>query len=167
VLDDFSREELKQKSMLELASIVLQDAKKALNFQEIFNQIAELKGFSKEEKELKIAQFYTELNVDGRFLTLGSNLWGLKAWYPVDQAEEEIAPAPKKRKSKKKDELEEEEDLEYEEDLVELGEEEEKDLEDIDEAFDEEDQVYDEDLEEEEVIDDPDLDLEEDDEEKI
>lgn len=101
-LDKYSHEELVEMSMIELASKILFDEKKAINFRDIFSKIAEIKGFSEEEKKEKIAQFYTDLNVDGRFITLGSSMWGLKRWYPVEQAEEEIkAPAKKKTKKKK------------------------------------------------------------------
>nr|WP_285853813.1 DNA-directed RNA polymerase subunit delta [Oceanobacillus luteolus] len=153
--------------MLELASIILKDAKKALNFNEIYDQIAEIKEYTQEEKDERVAQFYTELNVDGSFMTIGSNIWGLKEWYPVEQADEQVTSVPKKRKKKKGDDDLDDDDLEFDEDLdlVELGEEEEE-LEELD-VYDED--VFDEDLEddEEEVLE-VDLDVEdEDDEEKI
>ncbi|WP_405097568.1 DNA-directed RNA polymerase subunit delta [Oceanobacillus sp. FSL H7-0719] len=171
-LDKFSHEELKKKSMLELASLILRDEKKALSFQEIYDQIAEIKGFTKKLKEENIAQFFTELNVDGRFMTLGSNVWGLKQWYPVDQADEEITPAPKaKRKSKKKKDYEDDEDeesLEFddEEELLELGEEadDEEELDELDE--DEEDFGEELDADEEELEEDLSLDEEDDEEEE-
>ncbi len=169
MLGKYSQEELKKKSMLELASIILKDAKKALNFNEIYDQIAEIKEYTQEEKDERVAQFYTELNVDGRFMTIGSNIWGLKEWYPVEQADEQVTSVPKKRKKKKGDDDldDDEDDLDFDEDLdlVELGEEEEE-LEELDD-YDED--VFDEDLEddEEEVLE-VDLDVEdEDDEEKI
>lgn len=156
-LDKFSHEELKNKPMLELAGLILEDAKKALSFQEIYDQIAEIKEFTKKKKEEKISQFYTELNVDGRFMTIGSNMWGLKIWYPVEQADEEITSTPKKkRKSKKKtaeeaEDIDENEDLELEEDvdLIELGDEDEE-ADDADfGALEEELDVEEEDFEEE------------------
>ncbi|MCM3741458.1 DNA-directed RNA polymerase subunit delta [Oceanobacillus luteolus] len=167
MLGKYSQEELKKKSMLELASIILKDAKKALNFNEIYDQIAEIKEYTQEEKDERVAQFYTELNVDGSFMTIGSNIWGLKEWYPVEQADEQVTSVPKKRKKKKGDDDLDDDDLEFDEDLdlVELGEEEEE-LEELD-VYDED--VFDEDLEddEEEVLE-VDLDVEdEDDEEKI
>lgn len=169
MLGKYSQKELKKKSMLELASIILKDAKKALNFNEIYDQIAEIKEYTQEEKDERVAQFYTELNVDGRFMTIGSNIWGLKEWYPVEQADEQVTSVPKKRKKKKGDDDldDDEDDLDFDEDLdlVELGEEEEE-LEELDD-YDED--VFDEDLEddEEEVLE-VDLDVEdEDDEEKI
>ena len=167
MLGKYSQEELKKKSMLELASIILKDAKKALNFNEIYDQIAEIKEYTQEEKDERVAQFYTELNVDGSFMTIGSNMWGLKEWYRVEQADEQVTSVPKKRKKKKGDDDLDDDDLEFDEDLdlVELGEEEEE-LEELD-VYDED--VFDEDLEddEEEVLE-VDLDVEdEDDEEKI
>nr|WP_276536947.1 DNA-directed RNA polymerase subunit delta [Oceanobacillus caeni] len=138
-------------SMLELASIILKEEKKALHFKDVFDKVAEVKGFSEAEKEEKIAQFYTDLNVDGRFTTLGSNMWGLKRWYPIEQADEEVhTPKKKKKKATKKkrkeEEIDEEEDFGEEDDLLED--------EDIDEVFGDEEEDLDEDDEEL----DPDLD---------
>lgn len=141
-LDTFSREELKNKSMLEISSLILKDAKKALSFQEIFDKVAEIRELTDAEKKEKIAQFYTELNVDGRFMTIGSNVWGLKEWYTVEQQEELITtePEPKvKRKSKRDDD----EDLELEEDD-----------EDIEELEDDIDALIDEDDEDKDELDD-------------
>lgn len=97
---NYSHDEIAEMSMLEIAHEILLDEKQALDFQDLFNKISEIKGLSKEEKTDRIAQFYTDLNTDGRFLTIGSNMWGLKRWYPVEQAEEEIQ-APVKKKKKK------------------------------------------------------------------
>lgn len=99
---ELTQEEIDHISMIELGSIILKEENKAISFQDLFSRIADLKNFSKEQQENLIAQFYTDMNVDGRYLTLGSGMWGLKSWYPVEQAEEEITDEPKKRKKKKK-----------------------------------------------------------------
>lgn len=181
-LKDFSNEQLKNKSMLELARQILEDTNKAIPFQEIYEQVSKLKGFTKKQKDANIAQFFTELNVDGRFMTTGSNTWGLKRWYPVDQADEEVTPAPKKKSKAAKKKADEEEDellLEPDDEVVELGEEtvededdEEDDVIDVDEDDEEEEEVDEfeeldvekEDLEEEITLDEDD---EDDEDEKI
>lgn len=97
-LKKVSQEEAKSTPMIELANIHLIDKKKALNFNDIYELIAELKGFTGKTKKENMVQFYTDLSVDGRFLAMGSNKWGLRRWYPVDEADEEVTAAPKKKK---------------------------------------------------------------------
>lgn len=97
-LKKVSHEEAKETPMIELANIHLLDKKKALDFNVVYELIAELKEFTKKEKKDNISQFYTDLSVDGRFLAMGSNKWGLRRWYPVDEADEEVTAAPKKKK---------------------------------------------------------------------
>lgn len=104
-LKKLSAEQIEKMPMIELASKVLADEKKELNFLELFNKVAEYKKFTQAQKEDLLARFYTDLNVDGRFTTLGSNLWALKRWYPVDQTSEKSLAESRKR------DLEEEEDL--------------------------------------------------------
>lgn len=99
-LANYNREELQDISMIELAVMILEKEKKAVGYKELYQQIAEMKNFTEADKDLYIAQFYTDLNIDGRFLTLGSGMWGLKSWYPVEQIDEEITAAPKKKKKK-------------------------------------------------------------------
>ncbi|TXF92772.1 DNA-directed RNA polymerase subunit delta, partial [Lactobacillus delbrueckii subsp. bulgaricus] len=64
----------------------------------------------------RIAQFYTDLNIDGRFLALSDQTWGLRSWYPYDQLDEETQPTVKAKKKKAKKAVEEDLDLdEFEE----------------------------------------------------
>lgn len=99
-----NRDNLQEYSMIELAMIVLEKTNKALNYREIYDQVSDLKGFTEKEKQTNLALFYTDLNLDGRFLTLGAGEWGLKKWYSVEQIDEiiQIETAPVKRKRKKK-----------------------------------------------------------------
>jgi len=157
-LKNYSHDELERMSMIELANAVLMEEKKAMDFKEIFEKIAEVKNLSETDKQTGISQFYTDLNVDGRFLTIGSNKWGLKRWYPVDQIDEEVTAAPKKKKKKKKKAAAAvEEDVGLEEEELDIPDEE------MDEIIDD----YDE--EEEEVVDelDADAEFEEEEEDKI
>lgn len=138
-LKDASPDKLKHLSMIDLANLLLMDQKKALDFKEIFNEISKIKGFSKAEELDKLAQFYTDLNTDGRFMTLGPNEWGLKRWYPVDEINEEIKVRPKKKKKRRvedddDDDLLLDDDIEFDDELEPLNEEED-DEEEVDAEF--------------------------------
>ena len=77
-------------SLIELAYELLVEKKQAVFFKDILDEISKLAGLTDKQVKTKIAQFYTELNIDGRFLAIGENQWGLRVWYPVDQVVEEI-----------------------------------------------------------------------------
>lgn len=101
-LKDLTQQQIDETSMLEMAYVVLEDQQQTYDFNDLFHQIADLKKYSKARKEEAIAQFYTDMNLDGRFTTTGTNQWGLRKWYPIEQMEEDIANLPKVRKKKKK-----------------------------------------------------------------
>lgn len=97
-LKKVSLEVAKVTPMVDLAHIYLIDKKKVVKFADMYDKIADLKAFTDEEKAAYISQFYTDLSVDGRFLAMGENKWGLRRWYPVDEADEEVTATPKKKK---------------------------------------------------------------------
>jgi len=131
-LQTYSKEELKHMPMIDIAQHILLDEKEALHFKKMFEQIAEIKGFTKDQQTELIAQFYTDLNIDGRFITTGDNLWGLKRWYPADQIDERISNPSKKKVDEEDDDL----------DIVD------DEMDDLIEDFDEDDdKEYDEDEE--------------------
>lgn len=153
-LNQITQEELQEMSLMEIAFELLKEKKQPVSFKELMDEITKLRGLTEDEVRARIAQFYTDLNIDGRFMTIGENRWGLRVWYPVDQTEEEHVTAVKPKKKKAKKVVDEDEDLDIEE-YDEL-EEEELDYDDVDDDFDDDD---DEDL----LEDDVDEDLEEDD----
>ncbi|KMY55692.1 DNA-directed RNA polymerase subunit delta [Bacillus sp. FJAT-27231] len=169
-LKELSKEELKEMSFIEIAYALLKESKEPIAFQEILNQIQQHQELSDAELKARMVQFYTDLNIDGRFITFGENRWGLRAWYPVDQLEEEAAPAVKAKKKKAKkstveepdfdeeelDEVDElEDDLDFEEDDLDELDDEVDDLDDLDEIDDEdeEEEDFDDDLAEEDEYD--------------
>jgi len=181
-LAQYSKEELKEFSLMEMAYEYLKNSKQPISFHELVNEIKAAADISDEEIRSRLAQFYTDINIDGRFLSLGENRWGLRVWYPVDTAEEEVITAvkPKKKKAKKvveEDELEDFDEIDDEDyddlddfadDEDDLLDDDDDDLDDVDE-FDDDDDVLDDDedeefeLDEAEVLDD---DLDEEDEEE-
>jgi DNA-directed RNA polymerase subunit delta len=156
-LDQFTKEQLADMALIDMAYEIIDKNKQAVPFKVILDEILSMKGLTEKDVRARIAQFYTELNIDGRFLCLGDNLWGLRSWYPVDQAEEDTITQikPKKKKAKKvkdEDDLEDFDDLD--DDDLDYDEEFEEDdlLDDEDESFDDLDVVADE-FEDEELID--------------
>ena len=149
-LKQFSPEELKELSMIEVVHSLLEEKKQATPFHDLVQEIAQLLELSEEQVAARIAQFYTDLNIDGRFINLGENRWGLRGWYPYEQIDEEILPQPKSKKKRKveEDELDDYigDDEDFEDDLDDL--EEDDDVEDLDELLEEDDDL--DDLEEEE-----------------
>ncbi|GED01530.1 DNA-directed RNA polymerase subunit delta [Bacillus atrophaeus] len=171
-IKQYSQEQLKEMALVEIAHEMFSDSKKPVPFQELLNEIASLLGVKKEDLGDRIAQFYTDLNIDGRFLALSDQTWGLRSWYPYDQLDEETQPTVKAKKKKAKKAVEEDLDLDefevVDEDDIDLNEvEEELDLEadefdDIDEDDDEEEDLdIDEDLIDDEEDEEDDLDEDE------
>ncbi|GMA50883.1 hypothetical protein GCM10025857_22400 [Alicyclobacillus contaminans] len=64
-------------------------------FRDLMAEIQQLRGMTDEEVMEVIARLYTEINIDGRFVCIGQNVWGLKRWYPVDKTSDK-APGGKK-----------------------------------------------------------------------
>ena len=103
----FDGQDKSELSMVEVAHPILAHDGEALAFVDLTNEIQQYLGKSDEEIRERLAQFYTDLNVDGSFISLGDNTWGLRAWYPfesIDEAtvgeteDEEDRPKKKRRK---------------------------------------------------------------------
>lgn len=172
-LKQYSEEQLKEMSLIELAYELFSETNNPVSFYDLVDQMATVLGVTRDELLEKLPQFYTELNIDGRFVCLGENRWGLRAWYPYDQAEEEVLPAvkPKKKKAKKFEDDDDfadfdstdEDEFEEDEDLIELDEEDDLDEDDVVDFDDDDDDEIDEEDEDLE-LDEEELDLDEEDE---
>ena len=164
-LNQYTQEEIKEMSLIEVAYEILQEneqSKQAIAFSELVQKIAELQGLSAIDIHQRIAQFYTDLNVDGRFNTVGENRWGLKDWYPVDQIEDELTNPVKPKKKKGKKVIEDDFDDIEEDDIDEFISEDEDLLDDEVDILDVDDEDED-DLDEDEILED-DFDLVDEDE---
>lgn len=169
-LNQYTKEQLQEMALIEIAFQHIQEKKQAVSFTELMDVLTETLGLSKQEVKNKISQFYTDLNIDGRFLCLGENRWGLRSWYPVDQAEEEfvtvIKPKKKKKKKKVEDELDDFDEFEDDEFLDDEADDEDDSEEDDleDEAVEDDDEEFDEfdELDDEEIIDDEEFEVEDD-----
>ena len=156
---EMTKEQLAEESLINLAYVILNEKRASVSFNDLLTILQELVGYSNEEIKARLLQFYTDLNVDGRFLYNQETGWGLREWFKVEQIEEETAPSVKTHKKKSKASLDdedldedlEEEDIDFDEDYEEFVEEEDveeveekedidfedEDIEDIDEEIDE------------------------------
>ena len=106
-LQKLSKEEYKEMSFIELAQHIFEEKKQAMPFNDLVDEIGSLLELKGAELRSRMLQFYTDLNVDGRFLSLGGNNWGMRKWYPLDQIPEEVVVPVKKKKKKAKKDVEE------------------------------------------------------------
>ncbi|HAP6403864.1 TPA: DNA-directed RNA polymerase subunit delta [Enterococcus faecium] len=96
-------------SMIEVAHAILEQRGDVMDFSDLANQIQNYLGKSDSEIRDSLAQFYTDLNIDGSFISLGDNRWGLRSWYAIDSIDEEVnhgmdeedEDTPRRRKRKK------------------------------------------------------------------
>lgn len=92
--------------MIEVAHAILSQKGETVPFADLVNAIQTYLDKSDQEIRNRLSQFYTDLNIDGRFISLGENVWGLREWYPYDSVDEEVnhpedeegAPRRKRRK---------------------------------------------------------------------
>lgn len=92
-----SNEQAKEMPMVDLAFIVLKAANTPFYYRDLMQEIAKIKGINDDEVMEVIAQLYTEINIDGRFACVGTNLWGLKRWYPLEKAEDPVGNTQRPR----------------------------------------------------------------------
>lgn len=153
-------EKIHEVPMVDLAFMVLKAANTPYYYRDLMNEVAKLRGFTEEEINETIAQLYTEINIDGRFACVGTNLWGLKRWYPLERSDDPVANAKRPRIINDEDD-DLEDDFTEEEDTY-TGDDSDEDYDSVDEEDhdeDDEDDLYgDEDHSEDEVDEDVELD---------
>lgn len=136
MLNEYTPEEIQEMSMVEIAFELMRNEKQPFVFGDLVKRVAEIKGMSESEVMDRISYLYTDLNVDGRFISLGENKWGLRTWYPYEQADEEVTQTIRRKKAKKSvddDDL----DIDLDEDFDDLDEDLDDEYEDLEDELDE------------------------------
>jgi DNA-directed RNA polymerase subunit delta len=105
--DAYAAERIRETAMVDLAYEHLKSVGEPMLYRDILKHVTELKGFTQEDVERYIAQLYTEINIDGRFVCVGRSLWGLKHWYTIEQSTDSAIVA----NVKEDDDLLDDEDL--------------------------------------------------------
>ncbi|MEF2968997.1 DNA-directed RNA polymerase subunit delta [Paenibacillus sp. M1] len=159
-------EKVQEIPMVDLAFMILKTANTPYYYRDLMNEVAKLRGMSEEEINDAIAQLYTEINIDGRFACVGTNLWGLKRWYPIERSEDPVGTSKRPRIINDDDDDLEDEDFSEEEETYASDDDEDYDALDEDsedELFSDEDDDDVDEVEDEALMDDEDLDEEEED----
>lgn len=103
------------KSFLDLAYDFISKSKEPVSFAEICEYIGKECELSKEDFIKKISRFYTNLMLDGRFVTLGENTWDLRARHTFDKVHIDMKDVYSDVETGDDDEEEEVEEKEYNE----------------------------------------------------
>ncbi|MCF1783303.1 DNA-directed RNA polymerase subunit delta [Lactobacillus mulieris] len=89
-LADFEGKKREELSLIEVARAILEDHGKRMAFADIVNAVQEYLGTSDEEIRERLPQFYTDMNTDGEFISMGDNVWALRSWFPYESVDEEV-----------------------------------------------------------------------------
>ena len=121
---------MNEKSLLDYGFDVLSASKEPVKFNELFKKAVELSGLELSESELKVrmSKFYTQLSLDGRFITLTDNFWDLRSRHVFEKVHLDMIDAY----SDEDEEIDEEEEQLLRQELGEQEEEVEEESDDLD-----------------------------------
>ena len=140
---EMTKEQLAEESIIDIAYAVLAEKGENLTLRQLMDEVRKLNGITVRAMAEKLPRVNTDINIDGRFLSIDDIRWGLREWYPVDQLEVETAPVVRTRRKRKavtdEDdiELEDDEDIVDEDgfDLIDIDEDDDDDIEDEDDLL--------------------------------
>ena len=121
---------MNDKSLLDYGFDVLSASKDPVKFIDLFNKSLELSGLQLSDNELKarMSKFYTQLSLDGRFITLTDNYWDLRSRHVFEKVHLDMIDAY----SDEEEETDEEEEKLLREELGEQIEEPDEENDDLD-----------------------------------
>ena len=79
------KEELELLSNKDIAELILENSKKTINTADLFKKIIKLLELPESTFEAKIADFYTSLATDKRFILLNNGKWDLRSKHTSDK----------------------------------------------------------------------------------
>ena len=79
------KEELELMSNKDIAALILENSKRTINTADLYKKIMKLLDLPESSFESKIADFYTSLSTDKRFILLGNGKWDLRNKHTSDK----------------------------------------------------------------------------------
>lgn len=102
------------RSLLDLAYDYVSQSKEQVSFKDLWAYVVEKAGLDEETAAKRISSFYTNLMLDGRFVTLGENQWDLRSRHTFDKVHIDMKDVYSDVETDEDDDEEEdEEDKEY------------------------------------------------------
>ena len=101
------------KSLLDHAYDYVSGQKQPSKFQDIWSYCVKEAGLTAEEAAQKVSRFYTNLMLDGRFVTLGENQWDLRSRHKYETVHIDMSEVYSDVETYDEDSEEEEEEAEY------------------------------------------------------
>ncbi len=101
------------KSLLDLAYDYVSQSKGQVSFKDLWAYVVEKAGLDEETAAKRVSSFYTNLMLDGRFVTLGENQWDLRSRHTFDKVHIDMKDVYSDVETSDDDEEEDEEDKEY------------------------------------------------------
>lgn len=111
-LKTMKKDELELMSNKDIAYLILEESKRKLNTADIFKKIIKLLELPESTFEKKIADFYTALSTDKRFILLDNGKWDLRSNHTSDKV---IKVSDEDDEENEDEESEEDEELEEDE----------------------------------------------------
>ena len=135
-LKELSTEKIKEMSLIDLCyAYMVEEGIEKLNIYDFLDYIKPLRSVDDEEFTAQAAYFYTDLNLDGRFVCVEDGNWKLRDSLFVEDIKNFVEPSVQKF------------EIDDEEDIEELGDEEQDDIHDeVDALIEEEDMEESEDV---------------------
>ena len=125
------------KSLLDHAFDFVSKSKEPVTFAEIWEYVKKEAGLDEETANKRVSSFYTNILLDGRFVTLGDNTWDLRSRQTFDKVHIDMKDVYSDVEENDDDEEEEIEEKEYNE----VFEENSEDKDELDQANEEEENL--------------------------
>ena len=106
------KEELELLSNKDIAALILGDSKRTLNTADLYKKIIKLLDLPESTFENKIADFYTALATDKRFILLDNGKWDLRSNHTSDKIVKIISDDEEDEEEEEEDEVKEDDEIE-------------------------------------------------------